>query len=117
MNKGKLLKIGNEKVYLVHAKYENGKTTAILLDTKDGESYACVSVNLIPLPENYIALDVNNCSSAIVDALRKIGLFKDENAEINGFHYISSGFVQYPIVELDMDVLNDYAITLEYEED
>lgn len=67
------------------------------INSYKGEPYAHLSVNIRPLPENYIAVD---CTYGAFDELIEengLGTFTGE--------YLSSGYGRYPVYEMDIEAL------------
>ncbi len=85
--------------------YSNNNNIAIqLYDAEDGEPYATITTNIIPLPEGCVALDTNNCPWA-EEFLESLGVLEDALGEIQ------SGFCEYPVYQLDLDKLYEVSNT------
>lgn len=69
-------------------------------DTFPGEPYGDLSVNIEPLPENYIAVD---CTYGPHDEI-----IEDNNLGVFTGRYLSSGYCTYPIYEMDMNELRKH---------
>lgn len=67
-----------------------------------GEPYADLSVNIIPLPENYIAV---NCEYGPHDEL-----IEDNNLGTFTGEYLSSGYGRYPVFEMDINALKQHVV-------
>ena len=75
------------------------------------DSFSDVTVNIVPMPYLYSAIDTNNNGDSIVDFLEENGF-----GESTG-KYVQSGYCMYPVFrfnedklkEIDPDVFADYA--------
>lgn len=94
---------GEYDVVIDVAKYSSNNNTAIqLYENGDWQPFATITTNIIPLPENFIALDTNNCPWAEA-FLEENGLIVDAWGEL------ASGFCVYPVYEIDLNKLNELA--------
>ena len=62
------------------------------------ELFGNLTVNIIPLPRGFAAVDTNNLGEEIIG-------FIEENQLGHVIDYVQSGFCQYPIVKFRMDKL------------
>ena len=76
---------------------EDGDITAY-----EGEPFADLSVNIRPLPEDYIAVD---CSYGPFDEL-----LEDNNLGTFTGEYLSSGYSRYPVFKVDINALKQHVI-------
>ena len=65
-----------------------------------GEPYADLSINIRPLPENYIAVD---CTYGPHDEL-----IEDNNLGVFTGEYLSSGYGRYPVFEMNINELRKH---------
>lgn len=107
MKKLKIKAFGKEvPVYLAISKYSSNGNLAILI-MYDGEGYeeewGRLSINILRLPENTIAVDTNNNSNSnIVEVLEKEGIIKP-------LGYSSpSGFCEYPVYAISFEKAKEY---------
>ena len=83
--------------------YTSNNNTAIqLYENGDWQPFATITTNIIPLPKNVVALDINNCPW-VEDFLQENDLIVDYQGELQ------SGFCSYPVCEIDLDRLNKLA--------
>ena len=92
----------NIDILLVVEEYTNNNQLAVLLYEKDtGEYYTDLSVFVEEFTDkNYMAVDINNFPDAE-------NLIKENNL----WHlvdYVHSGFVTYPVYEMDLEELSRY---------
>ena len=90
-----------EELYAVIGHYSVNNNTAIQLMTTEYEPYVTLTVNIIDLPEDTVCIDTNNFPEAI-ELIQQYNLGK-----LTG-EYVISGFCEYPIVKLNMDILKQY---------
>ena len=107
MKKLKIKAFGEEvPVYLAISKYSSNGNLAILI-MYDEEGYEeegeRLSINILRLPENTIAVDTNNNSNTnIVELLEKEGI-------ITPLGYSSpSGFCEYPVYSVNLEKAREY---------
>ena len=74
-----------------------------LVDAETGEDFADLSINIEPLPEDYICLsgDFQKEHEALIKKY-KLGTFTGE--------YSYSGYGKYPIYKMNMDVVRQYQV-------
>ncbi len=88
----------NEAVKLGVNSYVSNGQIAILLYNTDWEYYSDLSVFVEPLEyQNYMAVDVNNLPTA-EEFIQKYNLWELVD-------YVHSGFVSYPVYEMNLDEL------------
>ena len=80
-------------------KYYNGNVALMAFDAETGEPYANATVNVDRLPKGMAALDTENWPE-VVDILKKEGIITGEK-----LGSVKSGFCEYPIYKLNLDVL------------
>ncbi len=95
-----------ERFYLMPRFYRNGWLALILVMVEDEDEYIVLSVNLeemdaLGLPDRTF-IDVNNCPDAL-DFLMANGLATDSGYKRR------SGFVEYPMVMLNLPLLYQHA--------
>ena len=89
------------KVFLSVWEYQLGGLYILLVEEETGEDYCDLSVFVKPLEKrNQMCVDVNNCPNA-EEFIREYNLWVK-------VWEIDSGFVTYPIYEMDLDELREY---------
>lgn len=107
MKKLKIKAFGKEvPVYLAISKYSsNGNLAILIMYDEEGyeEEWERLSINILRLPENTIAVDTNNNSNSnIVEVLEKENIIKP-------LGYSSpSGFCEYPVYVVSLEKANEY---------
>lgn len=107
MKKIKIKAFGEEvPVYLAISKYSSNNNLAILIMyDEDGyeKEWGRLSINILRLPENTIAVDTNNNNSNIIELLEKEGV-------ITPLGYSSpSGFCEYPVYSVNLEKAREYS--------
>ena len=74
-----------------------------VIDIDDGDLYADLTVWIEPLPENMVAINVNDWSEA-EEFIKKFNLGKSTGK------YLTSGYCTYPVYELNMENIKKYSI-------
>ncbi len=88
-------------VFLSVWEYQLGWLYVLLVEEETGENYCYLSVFVKPLEKrNQICVDINNCQNA-EEFIREYNLWVK-------VWEIDSGFVTYPIYEIDLDELREY---------
>ena len=85
--------------------YVNGNMAIQIWENK--ELFGNLTVNIIPLPRGFAAVDTNNLGEEIID-------FIEENRLGHVIDYIQSGYCQYPVVKFYMIKLLDLVINNSY---
>ena len=89
------------KVFLSVWEYQAWWLYLLLVEEETGEDYCDLSVFVKPLEKrNQICVDINNCPNA-EEFIREYNLWVK-------VWEIDSGFVTYPIYEMDLDELREY---------
>lgn len=76
--------------------YYNGGKAIMLRDSDDGQPVATLTVWLDKIPENNIALDINNAGIGVIDWLQEQGIITKERTKV-----IDSGYCSYPVYPLE----------------
>lgn len=102
----KLNYVGEDfNLYIVLNKYATTDNLYVGLVSEDGGLFGDVTVNLMPIKgkmkKNYGFVDVNNLPY-LEELIRRYKLGKKTN------QCVQSGFVNYPLYEFNLDVLEQY---------
>lgn len=100
--KMKHLIANGHKVKVKKSWYLDNHNTCIALIATDGEPYAIITKNIEELPEDFAAIDTNNCPWA-EDFLKENDL--GEETEMS----FASGFCHYPIYKLNLNKIVEYS--------
>ena len=89
------------KLHTVIDRYQSTNNIYIGLVCDNGEPFADLTTNIMPLPDNMSAVDTNNCSWAE-------DLIEDYELGTKKKTTLSSGFCTYPLYEFDMNKVKEY---------
>lgn len=78
--------------------YDKGGYAITLIDATDLEPTATLTRYFDKLENNEVAIDVNNCGYEVIATLKEAKILKQKD---DAEKYVSSGYVNYPIYELD----------------
>lgn len=73
------------------------------IDTYRGEPYADLSVNIEPLPEDCIAVNIEYSNAGL-------DIIEENNLGAFTGYYISSGYMQFPMYMMDMTEVKKHVV-------
>ena len=102
----KYLEFDKEKLELQVCAYESNNRLAILCDTKSGENYCDITINLpecpITDPSHAFLSDNGEIGQELIELLKEIGIIKLSGAKI------PYNMGQYELVSFSLDKLKEY---------
>ena len=93
----------NDNLYLGLVVAEDSYNDEGDIDTYRGEPYADLSVNIDPLPENCIAVNIEYSNSAL-------DIIEENNLGTFTGYYMFSGYMQFPVFQMDMNEVRKHLV-------